>query len=97
MVCHDPPGCVHQDHQLGQHACCRRTKCMCCGLAVCLQMDHGQLAEALAPHTVQWLCQHQLKQPLEVGGRWGVCVAPMGASRRPVAYIHRHHMRHFQA
>lgn len=31
-----------------------------------MQLDDGQLAEAVAPYTVQWLCQHQLKEPLEV-------------------------------
>lgn len=30
------------------------------------QLDESQLAEAVAPHTVQWLCQHQLKEPLEL-------------------------------
>lgn len=31
-----------------------------------VQLDESQLAEAVAPHTVQWLCQHQLKEPLEL-------------------------------
>jgi len=36
-----------------------------------LQLDECQLAEAVAPYTVQWLCQQQLKEPLEVG--WCGC------------------------
>jgi hypothetical protein len=37
-------------------------------LLLLLQLAEDQLAVAVAPHVVPWLCQQQLKEPLEVRG-----------------------------
>ena len=78
-------------HYVDGRRCCTATDSavvlLCCSPLLRLQMPEAQLAAAVAPHAVPWLCQQRLRAPLEVCMLLlGVCTAACTAVAAAAAH-----------